>query len=191
MKIKIWSNQSGLTLVELLSTLAIGSLISIILFSNLFSGMNSYKRVNNQISLHDEGNYVMTQFVNIIYVALKVDVLYPPKTAGSTGSSVETVDPCKSVIRITRYKENKLDELESITLGFDRPSAIGVDPYAEINYQNILPSAFSIVCNDTTKPSIEVHDSTVFIEMTIQNDETGEQLELKNNVSYVNIGDGN
>lgn len=185
MNIKIRSNQSGLTLVELLSTLAIGSLISIILFSNLFSGMNSYKRVNNQISLHDEGNYLMTQFVNIIYVATKVDVVYPPK-----GSSEETIVPCKSIIQITKYKENKLDEEENITLGFDRPPTAGVDPYAEINDQSILLSPFSIVCNDTTKPSIEVHDSTVFIEMTIQNDETGEQLELKNNVSYVNVGDG-
>jgi prepilin-type N-terminal cleavage/methylation domain-containing protein len=103
MNIKIRSNQSGLTLVELLSTLAIGSLISIILFSNLFSGMNSYKRANNQISLHDEGNNVMTQFVNIIYVATKVDVVYPQK-----GSSEETIDPCKSIIQITKYKENKL-----------------------------------------------------------------------------------
>jgi hypothetical protein len=185
MNIKIRTNQCGLTLVELLATLAIGILISIILFSNLFSGMNSYKSVNNQISLHDEGNYVMTQFVNIIYVATKVDVVYPP-----TGNSEEIIDPCKSIIQITKYKENKLDEEENISLGFDRSTTAGVVPHAEINDQNILRSPFSIVCNDTTKPSIKVHDSTVFIEMTIQDNETGELLELKNNVSYVNVGDG-
>jgi type II secretory pathway pseudopilin PulG len=177
MRANIGLNESGLSLVELLVTLAITSLISVLIFTNLFSGMKSYKNVNKQISLHDEANYVMTQFVNQIYVATKVEVLYPPQSGDTEENAV---NPCKFIIKTTKMND------EVTTLGFDKPDE-DVAANAVINDQNILQSPFSIVCKDPIYPSIKVDDSSVIIEMTVQDNESGKQFELKNKVSYVKV----
>lgn len=170
MKKNVHSNECGLTLVELLVTIAVASFISILIYNNLIAGMNSYKSVNNQISQHDEANNVMTQFVNRIYVASKVEVVYPTQT--------NSADPCKFIIKTTNMNG------DVTTLGFEKDQ--NGNEAAVINDQSILPSSFSIVCKDQTYPSITVNDSDVLIDMTIQDNDSKKQFELKNNVSYVN-----
>lgn len=72
MRRKILLSAKGLTLVELLLTLSLVGVVSVLIVGVLVSGMNSYKSVNKQISLHDETNAIMTKFSREIFVATKV-----------------------------------------------------------------------------------------------------------------------
>ena len=75
MKLKNLKDDSGITLIELLLALALFSIITVIIISSLVMGMNSSKNVQQDVSLHDEANSIMTQLVRVIYVATAVDDL--------------------------------------------------------------------------------------------------------------------
>ncbi len=53
--------------------LSLIGVVSVLIVGVLVSGMNSYKSVNKQISLHDEANAIMTKFSREIFVATKVE----------------------------------------------------------------------------------------------------------------------
>lgn len=152
-------NESGLTLVELLAGLAIGILVITLITSNLIGGMNSYKSVNQQISLHDEGNYVMTQFVNQIYVATKV------------ADNIQSTN--QSLIDVTNYKG------KVTTLGFQNDKAF-------INGQVINSSQFKVDCVNS-KVTIDNNQNTVLITIVVKDVASGKNFELNNKVSYVKV----
>jgi prepilin-type N-terminal cleavage/methylation domain-containing protein len=151
-------SEKGLTLIELLVVLAVSSIVSTMLFSNLIGGMNSFRSVTKQISLHDEANYVMSQFVNQIFVATKVEIIDP--------------SPGHSIIRVTNH-----DGVQT-TLGFENNQAV-------MNNAAMLPAGFSIDCQ-TSKISVDNHNSIVSISMVIQ-DQNGRNLVMKNDVSFVKV----
>lgn len=152
-------NEKGLTLVELLATIVISSVIFILIINTLISGMTSYKSVNKQISLHDEGNYVMTQFINQIYVATNVKLIDSANDA--------------SLIEVTGFNGDKT------ILGFK-------DGKAEINGESINPTSVQIAC-DESKIVID-NNNFVIINMVIQ-DESGKRLQLNNKVSFVKVAE--
>lgn len=152
------SSEKGLTLIELLAGLTIASIVSIMVISYLLSGMSSFEKVNKQISQQDEANYVMTMFVNKIYVASKVEAV---------GGSV-----CTSTIKVTNR------DGEVTTLGFENKHAI-------MNGEAIHSNRFSFQCDDS-KLEVDDGNQTVSIKMSIQ-DESGKTLELQNKVSYVKV----
>jgi prepilin-type N-terminal cleavage/methylation domain-containing protein len=158
MKVRFPSSEKGLTLVELLVGLAILGIVSGMIISTLIGAMNSFKNVNNQVSLQDEANYIMTQFVNTIFIATKVEEVE------SSG--------CNYVIKVTN-RENI-----STTLGFK-------DNKAVMNGESIQADALSIVCAES-KITINQDDKTVSIKMAIT-DESGKKVNLTNNVSFVEV----
>lgn len=165
----ILRNDIGLTLVELLAALAIFGIISTIIISVLISGMNSYERVNNEILLHDEANYVMTQFVNLIYAASNVVVLESSE------------DECESLIQVTNLSGERLVPTKTI-LGFkDHNAVIG---------ENVIQSSdYYFTCDAPGKSTMTVKGNTVLIDMFIQEKGTGERrtFELKNEISFEKI----
>lgn len=74
---KIFESSKGITLVELLLSLSLIGVVSVLIVGVLVSGMNSYKSVNKQISLHDEANAIMTRFSNEIFIATKIKQVSP------------------------------------------------------------------------------------------------------------------
>ncbi len=58
-------NKSGLTLIELLAALAIGTIVIGLAFSVLHSSMKTYQKTESQQLLQQEANLMMTQLRNI------------------------------------------------------------------------------------------------------------------------------
>lgn len=163
-----WKNSYGITLVEMLAALAIFGIIATLIISVCVSGMNSYKRVNSEILLHDEANYVMTQFENYIYVASKVEEI--------------TQSDCTSLIKVTNLDGDELKPRTTI-LGFDHHNAV-------INGSAIQSSPYQFSCGnpeDESKLSVEGH--TVKIKMVIEDPQSDKvkNFELNNEISFESI----
>lgn len=158
----ILTSGKGLTLVELLVSLAIFSIISVIIIGYLIGSMNNFKRVNEEIALHDEANYVMSEFVNYIFVATKVDVVEDSN--------------CISLITVTNF------DGEVTTLGFKNNKAV-------IDNIPIHPSKYSFTCGGSEDSKITVAEDTVNIKMFIQDNESKfrKKLDLDSDVSFVNV----
>lgn len=60
-------NQRGLTLVELLATLAIIGMITTIAFSILMSGIKTSENIQIETALRNEADYLMTSFIRELY----------------------------------------------------------------------------------------------------------------------------
>ena len=170
MRRKILSSAKGLTLVELLLTLSLLGVVSILIVGVLVSGMNSYKSVNKQISLHDEANIIMTNFSKEIFVATKVE----PENG---------VLMCPEKIKLTKYNGDQ------VTLGFQQNPDGTVD--AAIDNNPINSPLISISCNDPDEPrytSFEVKENSVKIKLLIQDKgEPSKKFRMKEEVSFINV----
>jgi prepilin-type N-terminal cleavage/methylation domain-containing protein len=67
MIIRVRKTNKGITLIELLAALSVISVISITIYSVLFSGLKTYDRVMAKNELRDEGNYIMTNLIHAFF----------------------------------------------------------------------------------------------------------------------------
>lgn len=67
-------NQRGLTLVELLATLAIIGMITTIAFSILMSGIKTSENIQIETALRNEADYLMTSFIRELYTTKESEV---------------------------------------------------------------------------------------------------------------------
>lgn len=157
MERRILTTNKGLSLVELLLALSLIGVVSVLIVGVLVSGMNSYRSVNKQISLHDEANAIMTKFSNEIFVATKV-------------LSEKPENPVKE-IEIHQYGDKK------ITLKF-----AGGNAYingAQINSQ--------LVKVDESASSFSIEKKgIVSIDLKIT-DDNSRSFQLTEDVTYVNV----
>ena len=102
MKQPLRMSQEGLTVIELLAALVIMGIILIGIVSLLLSGMTSFKKVNEDISLQDEANDVMINFEKNIVVAI----------------DARDIEPCEncSLIEVDVKKFNGNDEVQTMKL---------------------------------------------------------------------------
>ncbi|WP_174732731.1 PilW family protein [Mesobacillus harenae] len=159
---QLLASSKGMTLVELLGSLALFSLISAGIMGNLIGGMDSFKVVSKEISLHDEANYIMSQFTEKVFVATQVEV-------------VEQSD-CVSLIKIKDF-----EGAETI-LGFKNNKAV-------INDKAIHSSLISTSCTNGEQSKLVLKNDTVFIKMFVQDKSTERDigLELDSEVSFVKV----
>lgn len=155
-------SEKGLTFVEFLVSFTIFSLITVLIIGYLVSSLNNFKRVNEEIALHDEANYIMSQFVNYIFVAKKIEKV--------TGSD--------TLIEVTNFDDTKT------ILGFKENTAVIGNGAIHSGNFNILSTGAN-----TSKIEINEADSTVNITMYIQDTHSKftKQLELDSEVSYVKV----
>lgn len=62
---KFINNKRGLTLIEILAALTIGTIVIGLAFSVLLNSMNAYKRTENKQLLQQEANIILTQLRTI------------------------------------------------------------------------------------------------------------------------------
>ncbi len=159
-----FTTNRGLSLVELLVSLSIVGIISILVINYLLGGLESYNTVSSDVNLHNEANYIMTVFTKHIYEATDV--------------SYELVENPKD----TLIKISKLDE--ELTIGF-------VDNLAVIKEEGEEPRHLSSNTFLCTNSSITIDDHTVTIRLILEDSHIdGKNIELVNKVSFVNKGGG-
>lgn len=161
---RILTSSKGLTLVELLAALAVFSIISVIIIGYLLGGMKSFKKVNEDIALHDEANYVMSEFVKYIFVATKVEEV--------------PASECDSCIDVTGFQG-----ATPTRLGFDNGHAI-------INGEQINSEKFRFSNADLGEESKiyknEAEDKyTVIVNIFIENNDSS--IKLDSEISYVKV----
>lgn len=156
-------NEKGLTLVEVLLSLVIVSIISGIIIHYLMMGMKNYQKVNSEIMLHDEANYVMSQFVNYLFVAVEA-------------KNVNDPNPCTSLVTVKNI------DGDVTTLGFENNKAV-------INGNVISRSNHTFSCDPTSSSKIEVQGNNVVVKMFVEDEQSEYDLkiELNSRVSYLNV----
>ncbi|MBB6445857.1 hypothetical protein [Bacillus benzoevorans] len=159
MKRKILSSAKGLTLVELLLSLSLIGVVSVLIIGVLVSGMDSYRSVNKQISLHDEANAIMTKFSNEIFVATKVEP--------------NSVEPVKE-IHIKKYGSGDV----ITTLGFAGGNA-------NINGAPIN-SPFVTVEESASSFAVDEENGIVHIHLELT-DDNNRSFQLTEDVTYVKV----
>jgi hypothetical protein len=87
------NNEQGITLVELLATIVITAMIGIIASTILFSGFQTYDRVNVEAELRDEADLIMAEVINELFTLKLSDVdnVYFP-VGGSSDYFIEMTD---------------------------------------------------------------------------------------------------
>jgi len=157
MKKQILTANKGLTLIELLLSLSLIGVVSVLIIGVLVSGMNSYKSVNKQISLHDEANIIMTKFSNEIFVATKVEP--------ASGEPVKEIS-------IEKYGTNGATSLKV------------ADGLATIEENKINSSMVEV--SDESSFTVYEGKGIVRIHLKIT-DDNNRSFQLTEEVSYVNV----
>ncbi|WP_071395929.1 PilW family protein [Bacillus tuaregi] len=159
MKNRFITSAKGITLVELLVSLALVGVVSTLIVGVLVSGTKSFEKVSKEVSLHDEANYIMTMFANEIFEATSV----------TSVPSVPEGEKTK-LISITKY-----GSAEEIQLGFDNEQAV-------IKGKPLHSSSIKILNSSQMK----VYDGTVHINLAVQGKDT-KKVTLTSEVSFVNV----
>lgn len=154
---RIILSEKGFSFVELLVTFVIFSMISVLVIGYLISSINNYHRVSEEVALHDEANYVMSQFINYIFVA----------------TDVQPAPGSPSLIQVTDFEGN------TTTLGFDNNKAV-------INDKVIHSSNYSILSSGS-KITIKGDQVEIVMVIQNDNSKYGKKLALDSEVSFVNV----
>lgn len=131
-------NNRGLTLVEVLVTVAIFAIICSLVIAVTIQGVNHYQMIQTDALLRSEADYIMTRFMNELYTAYDVKNV--------------TVEEIENVSLIALYNRNREKEA---TLGFH-------DGQALINDSIISSAAF-----DLLDSHIEFDQETNIVEVMI------------------------
>lgn len=172
MRHRLEKSENGITLIELLLALALMSIISVSIISYLINGINQFKKVNEEISLHDEANYVMNQFEKQFFVATDVQL----SNGECSGSS-------DCILTLTKMNYDSGME-ETITLGFkDQQAVIGGKTIHSPRFRILEPSIIRIDRFSDKKENV------VFINMIIEDtqSETELRVELDNRIPFIKV----
>lgn len=158
------NSSHGLSLVELLATLALIGIISTAVIGYLLNGMNNFEKVNREINLHDEANSIMRQFENVIFVS---------KNVIDVEQSSEV-----SLVKATNMYE------EETVLGFKNNQAVINDVVIHSPRFTFLDDSTITLSNRETKK-----EGKVLIRMVIKDHESKEKskIELENEISYIKV----
>ncbi|WP_147535419.1 PilW family protein [Bacillus marasmi] len=183
---RILKSQSGLTFIELLVTLMVFTMLTSLVIGYLINSMNNFKRVNEEIALHDEANYVMSQMVNYIFVAKDVKLV-----SDSTSSyliEVTSFEDKKTIVGFACNKAVIATDYGSFTgSGLDctnnKFKGIPLQPISN-DYINFIDYE-----SDKTEISIDHIKDTVKIEMVLENEQSKyrKPLVLNSEVSFVHV----
>lgn len=94
---KVLKNQKGITLVEMLGVLVIGSIISILAFNILFSMLKNEDKVAVNAQLRDEADYYIESLTNMLYTLNESRVCVKPDNSilqTNDGQSYILLDSC-------------------------------------------------------------------------------------------------
>lgn len=172
------NNSRGITLVELLATLAIVGIIGTLAYNVLFQGYSNYERIQAETKLRDEADLIMASFVREMFVLKEEEIELTANCLNGTAGSC--------------LKVNKVNPNESFFLGFqqDSPSSdIAIVRNKPVRFYNddvyIVPNNPS---NGTIFNSIQTDNGIEFtIRFTLSTDYRDEnrQMEFTNVINVI------
>ncbi|MBE2917528.1 prepilin-type N-terminal cleavage/methylation domain-containing protein [Anoxybacillus flavithermus] len=139
---KVFANERGLTLIELLVGLAITSIIAASAYGVFTAGMKAYKRIGIENQLRSEADILMTTIFNELYAlapdGLKTDGL---KTDESNDDTLTFVNEIKKEIDTnTGLVEDKKQAGQTLQIMIDKTNETLL-----INGKQVTPSNLRIV----------------------------------------------
>ncbi len=148
-KLKQLNNQAGLTLIEVLLTIVIFSIISVVVYGVLLQFNSHYAKINSEVQFRDEADIIMANFTNYIYPSTSV-----------------TPIPSSQLLKV-RTSENKF-----VNLGFKDGNAVISNEYTDgetITYSPINSEKFLLYTESADVGShISVVNNYVQIRLHIQ-----------------------
>lgn len=138
---KVFANERGLTLIELLVGLAITSIIAASAYGVFTAGMKAYKRIGIENQLRSEADILMTTIFNELY-ALAPDGL---KTDESNDDTLTFVNEIKKEIDTnTGLVEDKKQAGQTLQIMIDKTNETLL-----INGKQVTPSNLRIVSDQS------------------------------------------
>ncbi|MEK4233375.1 prepilin-type N-terminal cleavage/methylation domain-containing protein [Anoxybacillus sp. FSL W8-0703] len=139
---KVFANERGLTLIELLVGLAITSLIAASAYGVFTTGTKAYKRIGIENQLRSEADILMTTIFNELY-AFAPDGLKSDESDNHTLTFVNNVK--KEIDTNTGLVEEKNTEVQTLQVKIDDANEV-----LQINGKQITSSNLRIVPEQST-----------------------------------------
>lgn len=137
---KSLSNENGITLIELLATLAIVSFVSILLYGVLMDGFNYSKKSKEKVSLQQEMNIVVTTFTKFHESNESYDIMVD----GPNSSKIQLISTDKTIELSNPNYEYSLIDYKGTT----------ETPFASTNnVSTTQPLYLKIIIKDKKQPS--------------------------------------
>lgn len=186
---KILRSENGLTFIELLVSLAIFSLLTALVIGYLINSMNNFKRVNEEIALHDEANYVMSQIVNYIFVAKDVKTISNTETnplievTSFEGSKKIIGFACNRAVVATDYGDFEDYPITGLDCDHNKFNGIAFLPITNKHIYFISSGS------DSSEITLDEANDTVKIKIVLKNEQSkyGKTLVLDSEVSFVHV----
>lgn len=122
------TNNRGITLVELLATLAIVGIVATLAYTILFQGYSNFQRVKVETELRDEADIIMASFIKDLFVLKK--------------SEVQLIKSCtnenaNSYLQVSKINPATGTKAASYITGFNSGKALVKDLPIQSNSENI------------------------------------------------------
>lgn len=183
--IKKLLSEKGLSLVELLLALALMTVISIGIMAYLTRGLYTYKKINEEIQVHDTANYILNVFENEIIGANKADYAPSSECAGAANCQLIVLGQLAFDEATGTLSEKKT------TIGFKNGQAvIKKGNEGEPPAETVLHSSRFAISDDsaiTLSDGGKTNKKYVHIKLKLKDTESkaGLETELETRISYV------
>lgn len=142
---KIYKNQMGLTIIELLAAITIGTIVLIIAFSTLNMALNFYKNNMVKSNLEQEENIIVSTMTTLFQQNDKytINITNDNKLSLSTSP------------------QNQMYTFEKNYKYSIRIDGTAINPGSSYTIMTNKPAAIDITITDNTNPKIQVQLSTI------------------------------
>lgn len=102
------NNEKGITLVELLATIAILSIIAALAYTVLFQGYSNYQRTKVETELRDEADLIMASLISDLFVSKKSEMQLVQACTNGTVDSYVKITKKNGSIYETGFKNKQV-----------------------------------------------------------------------------------
>lgn len=171
-----FTNQKGLTLIEILAALVITVLMSLLAINILLNGLESYKKISQDTFMRDEADYLICQLIKDIYTTKNSNII---RVVNPTVNSIDSYIEIKTGDTQTKktgfIKNTNSSKVELVIKDQTIPSnnnKILIDPSSKISLQN--DGGYLVVLKLVMKNKVVEFQNIVYpIQDSIENEEGG------------------
>lgn len=175
LKAKIFDKR-GVTLIELLVTVAISAIFLPVIYSAFITGYKLYEKINIEGQLRDDADYVTSMILNTFYST-------PFDVVDSCGSSTKNCIDIKETKETTLTKQNNTNFYDFDQKSYEHNEDVNTSTIKLVNFEKNGQSLTGIQINDQLlETSSNFEGSTFSIhcknDNNVQNCETNGTIEL-------------